>query len=530
MKAIAYYRVSRQKRKGYLELGQHSLGLNLIETALKRVASRDLYAQARCLYFLQNAYAMLDRLPQQQEALRLFELLGIYRERLPLMLDLSYRAFYKGSTARGAQLLRDVIELAPRHGDPRIAEALIIRAEIALLHGQNAHAVADLDLARKSESKHGRSRLNLVIDALQAEALWRAGEWSVGRFEQFSEALEPSPGFEQVVTDFYRGMCAYLRRDPVAATLFQTVISGPPLLDSFRLRSHAFLLAIQAETAPLTEDDFGPLHHLMNTIGGEFALTLDAGLLAALYQESALRGLGGRPVTRLAGVSHVSQSKLEVKTLGTFELRYKGDVLTLNLAKAQELLAYLALNGAATRETLMDALWGDHGSVSYFKQAVLSLRKALQLHLPAGVEGVSYHNGHYSLFEGALTTVDAEHVLSAAQSQQPEDWVRAAEVYQGAFLARCDSPWVEEMRVAVQDAALFSVLLLADQQRPSSVQAAEEQYARALEIEPLSERAWEGLLHCLEQQRAIHRLELARKQFRRVFLRELGIDPLVASA
>jgi DNA-binding SARP family transcriptional activator len=82
---------------------------------------------------------------------------------------------------------------------------------------------------------------------------------------------------------------------------------------------------------------------------------------------------------------------LELRLLGQFEVRLDGTPVAIPSRPAQSLLAFLALTAgtAHRRERLAGLLWpdaGDDSARASLRQGLWRLRKALEAHLPPGVQ------------------------------------------------------------------------------------------------------------------------------------------------
>jgi DNA-binding SARP family transcriptional activator len=82
---------------------------------------------------------------------------------------------------------------------------------------------------------------------------------------------------------------------------------------------------------------------------------------------------------------------LELRLLGQFEVRVNGAAVGIPSRPAQSLLSYLAVTAgtAHRRERLAGLLWpdvADENARAALRQALWRLRKALEGHLPEGVE------------------------------------------------------------------------------------------------------------------------------------------------
>ncbi|PTA67545.1 hypothetical protein [Deinococcus arcticus] len=200
--------------------------------------------------------------------------------------------------------------------------------------------------------------------------------------------------------------------------------------------------------------------------------------------------------------------RLSLTTLGDCRAAVNGQPVKLGLAKARELLVWLALHGSGSRDELVTALWdgsAEERHIEYFRVTVRRLRAALREHLPAGLDPLPYADGRYRL-DGALTVM--------LDLQAPPDL--------GAlkpFLPGVDSEWVAHYRQAQAQRAVAALLAQAAASAPP--QAA--QTCRALlGADPLLCPAHEGLILALQAQSDDAAVRQALHTYARVLREEYG--------
>ncbi|MBZ9713060.1 AfsR/SARP family transcriptional regulator [Deinococcus multiflagellatus] len=514
--------------RALVELGRAPDARPIMEGVLREVPASELRSRARALYFAQGVCAALDDFAGQdrygREALRLFDLLGLGGEGLSLRLDLAYRLYFQGRADESFAMIGEVLDMTARLEDPRAGVAHLICAELHLLSEEFAPALTHLEQVHAAQGRHAGDRLDVPARAFAAECLWRLGRLNLPDFERRIEGLHPTQDFDHVVKAFYTGLLAFEGGQRGAArAAFEQVTGGVALLDGFRLRSYAFLAFERWAAGEPLEAASAELLRALNHVGGELALAVDAGRLAALYTACAERGIGGRPVQRLA---QRLRPLLSVRTLGGFAASVNGQPVHIRLSKARELLAYLVLHGPASRETLITALWNGEARPelgSYFKQALHALRQALRPFLPAAAaDPVPHLGGLYHLSERFAVQGDAL-ALRAAPVHDPEQLQEALHRYGGPFLPEVDTEWAAEMRRELEAQAQALAMALGRSLEADQPLAAARAYLQAAALNPLFESAWEAAALAYERGGAPHLAQHARTQQTLAVQQEMGL-------
>ncbi|UBV44353.1 tetratricopeptide repeat protein (plasmid) [Deinococcus taeanensis] len=205
---------------------------------------------------------------------------------------------------------------------------------------------------------------------------------------------------------------------------------------------------------------------------------------------------------------------LQLITLGDCCAAINGRPVRVGLAKARELLAWLALHGSGSRDELVTALWdgsAEERHVEYFRVTVRRLRAALRAHLPDGLDPLPYADGRYRLDRSLTVEVDVHGPVTPGALKP--------------FLPGTDTEWAARYRQAQAERAA-SVLLAGAAALPAA-QAAEA-YRTLLRVEPLLAGAHEGLILALHALGDPGPLELAVQSYERTLREEYG-EPLPAA-
>lgn len=160
---------------------------------------------------------------------------------------------------------------------------------------------------------------------------------------------------------------------------------------------------------------------------------------------------------------------LEIHTLGQFELRYDGTLITVPSRAAQSLLSYLAMNSGMShrREKLAGMLWPDStedNARSYLRNALWRLQRSLDEADPVSSEYLHVEDIELRLREKADYWLDAERVLERrdASDWTPEALTEVLSLYQGELLPGFYDEWVVLERERVNAAFDQKMRLLLD--------------------------------------------------------------------
>ena len=227
------------------------------------------------------------------------------------------------------------------------------------------------------------------------------------------------------------------------------------------------------------------------------------------------------------------EHQLQIRTLGVLEIWLDGGRLHFPFARCGELIVWLALNGAATRSKIIDALWDGSRNPShleYFRVVVRRTRATLSKSGNLNFNPLLFENNLYRLAPELTIQTDALKLKAALQTTTLEQLQNALESYHGEFMTHIYREWVNAWKTNTLDAALAIALYLGERLEMTDPQAARDAYQRAVELEPYNQMAHQGLIRVSEKLGEHGAVMVARKVYERIFQQELNryqIDPSI---
>ncbi|HHI94831.1 MAG TPA: hypothetical protein ENK04_15230, partial [Gammaproteobacteria bacterium] len=227
---------------------------------------------------------------------------------------------------------------------------------------------------------------------------------------------------------------------------------------------------------------------------------------------------------------------IKIYSLGRFSLLLNDqplDTETRPIALLKVLLAYGGRN--VHSEKIMDALWpeaeGDQAQIN-FKTTLHRLRKVF-----GDYDVLILKNYQLSLNE-QLVWVDvwvmgrlfasAEKHAESKDAPSAELLSRLTQYYRGHFLASESANWVILQRETLRARFIRHTIVLGGIIEAKDSQAAVQCYLHLLEIDPLIEEAWQGLIRCYQAQGRHAEAQVSYAKCINV-LSTLGVSPSVAT-
>ncbi len=200
----------------------------------------------------------------------------------------------------------------------------------------------------------------------------------------------------------------------------------------------------------------------------------------------------------------VAKPVLSIQTLGTVRLEMNAQMIKLPFAKTAEILVWLVLHGAATRDEIVMAIFGDPQSSSnleYFKIAIRKLRSALSEHPDMRFNPLLYENGAYQINSELEVHLDAAILERIEPSKATAALLsEVLRTYLGDFMPGAKTEWVLEKRRAFQDKASSIALTLAQRLEVENPVRAIELYQSAISWNELEQEAYSRLISVLQTQ------------------------------
>jgi LuxR family transcriptional regulator, maltose regulon positive regulatory protein len=195
------------------------------------------------------------------------------------------------------------------------------------------------------------------------------------------------------------------------------------------------------------------------------------------------------------------------------------------LTKSAELLAWLAIHRSGTREVIVEALWGTNAEerhYEYFRVAVRRLRVALSAAYSGLVNPLPIELGRYQLASELKihTDLPLHSEINAPLEVLEAEFIRLSQ----PFLPESEAEWIEILRDQIRERAVDLGLRLAQAQTRAT--EAIVRYQQVLKLDPMCDKANQGLIEQHYQAGAVGAAQKALEQYERVLRQELGLTPM----
>jgi LuxR family transcriptional regulator, maltose regulon positive regulatory protein len=275
------------------------------------------------------------------------------------------------------------------------------------------------------------------------------------------------------------------------------------------------------------------LERQFQKIGNSGFLRIDAAKLHLLYREFVFRGWVVEhfqphlePNSSLPA-QQMPTLELKVKSFGALQVRINDSRVHIPLAKAGELLVWLILNGAATRDEIVRALWGDPNEqrhVEYFKICVRRLRASLG-ETVKNINPLPFENNLYGLHEQLAVHCDALQLTRIGESENLESLRAALDAARGGFLSASDAEWVQNARAQFHEQLLAGYMTLGRLLESHDLLEAATVYQRAIKLEPLHEIAYLALIRVFQEFGQVTKAREAYSRYAQMLREEFGRSP-----
>ena len=411
---------------------------------------------------------------------------------IPLRHDLALALYLRGERNRARAMLEDVLLEAERVSPMHAATILGTRGKFKQMDGDFAGAAADFRDAVRRGDELGYERFHLPLRLCAAESEWWAGLRSLESLSFEVSSAVPRQPLEALTVAFYWGFIAFQRGDlGTARTAFEEA-SENTIWRLHAARARAYLLEIERREHRLERAMVEAFVTVIERLGGLEVLRADIRALHGLYA-TCVRRHWCQQLEPFAVTPELSPAApriaLEIHTLGHFAARLDGQPLRLS-GKPAELLVWLALNGPARRDEILDALWEGsraRNDLEYGKVAIRRVRDALKAHTT--FNPLPFEDGVYRLADVFELRLDATELLGAADRHRA-DPVRLRTILEsngGEFLPGVETEWAVQIRVNLLESSIAVALALGHALERDDPRAAAAAYLCARQLDPLGE-------------------------------------------
>jgi LuxR family transcriptional regulator, maltose regulon positive regulatory protein len=454
-----------------------------------------------------------------ERALALFTALDMPARALRSQNQLADLLRLDGQAHEALRIIEAALPVAVREESRTQMFLLETRGDAWAWLGEHERAQVDFEAALQQARKFSMNAFLTRLLCKRAVSLLHLNDTVNARLCLETARLEaPGAGLEaDQFLAFANGVRCWLEGAHRAAELeFRRVAPGGTDATLF-VRAQAFRAALtrgaSAHTAALkrclkTLDAFGADDVLLGDLG---ALRPWIATLAKTHPQQTR----WRRLLEPRAAFTPSTVRLEVRTLGTAEMLIEDTPIATPSVRALEVLSYLAMHGPSARDRIVDALWSEEAQVSainYFKVLIRRLRAALQNHPAIRFDPLPFTDGVYRIDERLEVSHDAVTLLT--QLRRDDADVRTAlEVYRGAFLGDAESAWAESVRQRCLETLVVKALQAARTLEDRQPGVANRLFQSVIELDPLSEAAYDGLVRTHLR---LGQLEHARNAYKRL--------------
>jgi LuxR family transcriptional regulator, maltose regulon positive regulatory protein len=474
-------------------------------------------------------------------AMEVYEALGTPVRTLPLLIDLASLRYLQNRATEAFALIEQGISLATREQSRLLSYFLEIRGDVYFWQQEFELAVSSYQQTIVYAKELNDQVLAQMIELKQSEALWRLNRQDQAKatLERLNHDNMQSHTDLQGLYAFYQGIASFFTNDLDAAS--QHFIKALELSEesSHKPRARAYLTEIARQQNTLELEQVTQLIASLDAMPHDNVLMVDAEPLNALFTTCIERGWFTERFSRFVDQIQPRETQetleiiktgfeLEILTLGKLQVSLNGTPIRIPFAKAGELLVFIALNGASSREEIMNALWD--GSLEtrhheYFRVAARRLRTALSEHPDVGFNPLPFENKLYSLAPQIRSSLDVNLAQQALELGNPQQLQATLEVYKGEFLPGVNTEWVSTIRTRVLEHTVAAAATLGEQLEQTQPREALKIYRRAIELEPLSEVSHLGLIRVHLALGGIAAANQAYGAYARMLSEEFGLVP-----
>jgi LuxR family transcriptional regulator, maltose regulon positive regulatory protein len=473
-------------------------------------------------------------------AMEVYEALGTPVRTLPLLIDLASLRYLQNRASEAFALIEQGLTLATREQSRLLPYFLELRGDVYFWQEEFELATSTYQACIDCAKKLGDEVLAQIIRLKQSETLRRSNQntQATAILEQISHDAQSDTDLQGVYA-FYQGIASFSSNDLSTASQYLSEALVKSEESSHKPRARAYLAEIARRQDKLELEQVTQLIASLDAMPHENVLMVDAAPLKGLFTTCIEHGWFNERFARFVNQSKPRETQqtpeiikpafdLEILTLGKLQVSLNGTPIRIPFAKAGELLIFVALHGASSREEIMNALWDgsdENRHHEYFRVAARRLRAALSEHPDVGFNAFPFENKLYSLAPQLNPKLDFGLAQNALESGKTEQLQATLEVYNGEFLPGVNTEWVSALRTRVLEQTVAAAATLGEQLERTEPREALKIYRRAIELEPLSEVSHLGLIRVHLALGGVAAANQAYGAYARMLSEEFGLQP-----
>jgi LuxR family transcriptional regulator, maltose regulon positive regulatory protein len=474
-------------------------------------------------------------------AMEVYEALGTPVRTLPLLIDLASLRYLQNRASEAFTLIEQGVSLATREQSRLLPYFLELRGDVYFWQQDFALAIDAYQNTISSAKELNDQVLVQIIELKQTEALRRSNQHqqATAIFERISHDIQSNTDLQGVYA-FYQGIASFSSNNLEAARQYLSEALVKSEESTHKPRARAYLAEIARQENTLEFEQVAALIASLDAMPHDKVLMVDAEPLHELFASCIERGWFAERFGRFVEDAPTRETpatasetikpsfELEILTLGKLQVSLNGTAIRIPFAKAGELLIFVALHGASSREEIINALWDgsdENRHHEYFRVAARRLRAALSEHSDVGFNAFPFENKLYSLAPQLSPRLDFGLAQNALESGGIQPLQSALEVYNGEFLPGVNTEWVAAIRTRVLEQTVAAAATLAEQLEKTEPREALKIYRRAIELEPLSEVSHLGLIRVHLALGGVAAANQAYGAYARMLSEEFGLSP-----
>jgi LuxR family transcriptional regulator, maltose regulon positive regulatory protein len=474
-------------------------------------------------------------------AMEVYEALGTPVRTLPLLIDLASLRYLQNRANEAFTLIEKGISLGTREQSRLLPYFLELRGDVYFWQQEFELAIAAYQNTISSAQELGDQVLAQIIELKQSEALRRANQSAQASSILKHLSLEAKSNADlQGVYAFYQGIASFSSNAFDAAKEYLSEALEKSEEATHKPRARAYIAEIARQENSLEFEQVKELIASLDAMPHDNVLMVDAEPLHDLFASCIESGwfaerfghfVENTPTRETPEVITATLQPtfdLEILSLGKLQVSLNGTAIRIPFAKAGELLIFVALHGASSREEIMNALWDgsdENRHHEYFRVAARRLRATLSEHPDVDFNAFPFENKLYSLAPQLSPKLDFGLAQNALESGGIQPLQTALEVYNGEFLPGVNTEWVATIRTRVLEQTVAAAATLGEQLEKTEPREALKIYRRAIELEPLSEVSHLGLIRVHLALGGVAAANQAYGAYARMLSEEFGLQP-----
>jgi LuxR family transcriptional regulator, maltose regulon positive regulatory protein len=530
-------KILRLKASAFAGLGRLEEALQLtLECIAKAELAGDLSETASALDVAEYVYGLLGRHLERERvierALELFKALDMPLRAIALKSSLAEVCHNTGRSEEAETHINTALLLAEREDHPLLVKLLEIRGDHQFSQLKFSNAANDYEAAFAACQRFGRESIAVRLLLKSSDVLRQLGESAKAETmneRALSYGIPESSARLYVQYLFATGQSLFESQQfDAAKDCFQRALTLNAESD-LQVRSELFLIELQLRQGSLSPEENRVLESKHKS-SKSYLFQLDSRLLTNLQTHFVAQG---KPQISYPVVLNTNppfkpqKTRLEITTLGRFEVKIDGQSVGIPITKSVEVLVWLALHGRSRRETIIDAIWdgsNERRHAEYFRFAIRRLRSSLSEHGAVIFNPIPFEVEYYQISDQFEIDLDVIILGDRSEQEDAKRLERCLEQLKGTFMPTIESEWAQIWRDRYETQATTIALDLAEHYATELPGQALKIYERLIELNPLHEEAHTAMIQTYQTLGEHHTANRFLNVYEKILREEMDMD------